>query len=385
MQAKERVDALRATGKKIISFAIGEPDFPTPRHIVEAGMSSMDAGQIRYTGSAGTPALRKAIVNKLKRENELEYNDKEVIVGSGAKQIIFCALQASLDPHDEVIIPAPYWVSYPDMVTLNQGKPVIVATLASSGFKLTPELLEASITERTRWLILNTPGNPTGAIYTAGELQALAVVLRRHEHVWVMTDEIYEHFSYGDAKHLSLVQVAPDIASRALIVNGLSKSHAMTGWRIGYGAGPRELINAIELLLSQTTTCPSAISQAAAVVALEGSQECVAEAVKVFDVRRRKMVEMLNAIDGLSCDLPDGSFYVFTNVAKLIGRTTPGGKVLHSDVDVMLYFLEAAGVATIDGTSYGFSPYLRMSFATSLEQIEAGCAALSEAVAALKG
>ncbi|MBV8622210.1 MAG: aminotransferase class I/II-fold pyridoxal phosphate-dependent enzyme [Herbaspirillum sp.] len=382
--AKARVDSLRAAGRQIVNFTIGEPDFPTPRHIVEAGIAALNDGQTRYTGAGGTPALRQAIVAKLKRDNDLSYKDTEVVVGNGAKQIIFCALTATLNAGDEVIIPTPYWVSYPDMVALNDGRPVIVSTRPETGFKLTPAQLEEAITDRTRWLVLNTPSNPTGAIYTSDELLALAQVLREHPNVWLLTDEIYEHFSYGTVRHVSPLTVAPDLASRTLIVNGVSKSHAMTGWRIGYGAAPRVLVAAIELLLSQSTSCASSISQAAAVTALDGPQDCVADAVALFDARRRRMVELLNAVPGLSCGLPDGAFYVFVSVAGLIGKTTPSGQRLDSDVDVMMYFLDTAGVATIDGSSYGQPNYLRMSFATSIEQIEVGCRALASVVAELK-
>lgn len=380
MAAKARVDSLRAAGRTIIDFTIGEPDFPTPAHIVAAGIDALTSGQTRYTGSSGTPLLRQAIAEKLRCENTLTYSPDEIVVGNGAKHIIYNAFAATLNDGDEVIIPAPYWVSYPDMVAINGGTPVIVCCDASTGFKLTPQALESSITARTRWLILNTPNNPTGAVYTRSELAGLCGVLLRHPHVWLMTDEIYEHFVYGQARHLSPLQIAPELSSRTLLVNGVSKAYAMTGWRIGYGAGPRQLIKAIGLLFSQSTTCPGAMSQAAAATALGGPQQCVAEGAALFAARRDRMTGLLQQIPGIGCAIPDGAFYVFPSVAGLIGKTTRQGLRLATDVDVMTFLLEEAGVATIDGTSYGHSPYLRMSFATSAEQIELGCNLIRAAV-----
>ncbi|TWC65093.1 pyridoxal phosphate-dependent aminotransferase [Herbaspirillum sp. SJZ099] len=384
MAAKARVDALRAEGRSIIDFTIGEPDFPTPQHIVEAGIAALGAGHTRYTAATGTPALRRAIADKLQRENSLSYGVDQIVVGIGAKHIIYNAFAATLNEGDEVIIPTPFWVSYPDMVALNGGTPVIVGCDESSGFKLTAVALEKSITPRTRWLVLNTPNNPSGAVYTASELKALCEVLMRHPQVWVMTDEIYEHFVYAGAQHVSPLQVQPELAGRTLVINGVSKAYAMTGWRIGYGAGPRPLMQALGLLMTQSTTCAAGVSQAAAVAALSGSQQCVAEGAALFAQRRERIVALVNAIDGMRCLAPDGAFYIFPSVQGLLGKSTPQGKTLASDVDVMMYFLEQAGVATIDGTSYGQPGYLRFSFATSLEQIEQGCAQLAAAVAALK-
>lgn len=380
MAAKATVDRFRSEGRKIIDLTIGEPDFPTPPHIVEGGVKALRNGQTRYTGSAGTPALRKAIAGKLARENNLTFQPSEIVVGSGAKQVIFNAFAATLNEGDEVIVPAPFWVSYPDIVTLYGGVPVIVAGQAADGFKLTAQALQAAITPRTRWLILNTPNNPSGAVYSRSELEGLCAVLRLHPHVWVMTDEIYEHFVYGSAKHLSPLNVAADLQPRCLIVNGLSKAYAFTGWRIGYGAGPAKLVNAINLLLTQSTTCASAISQAAAVVALEGPQDCVRNAVAAFEPRRDCIVGLLNDIPGIECAAPDGAFYVFPNVQGLYGKVTPFGTTLASDIDVVSYLLEAAGVATIDGTSYGCPAYLRISFATSIDEIRTGCAAMASAL-----
>jgi aspartate aminotransferase len=383
MAAKSHVDALRAAGRTIIDFTIGEPDVPTPPHIVAAGIAALTSGQTRYTGSAGIPALRKAIADKLARENGLSCTAEQVVVGAGAKHVIYNALAATLNDGDEVIVPAPFWVSYPDMVALHGGRPVIVPSDERTGFKLVPQALERAITPRTRWLILNSPNNPTGAVYSADELKALGEVLLRHPHVWLMTDEIYEHFVYGGVRHESLVALVPALASRSLVVNGMSKAYAMTGWRIGYGAGPQPLVKAITLLLSQSISCVASMSQVAAIAALQGPQQCVAHARRLFEQRRDRMVELLNRSPGIRCAPPDGAFYLFASVAGLVGATTPAGKTLSSDVDVLLYFTEAAGVAAIDGASYGLPAHLRLSFATAIEQIEAGCAALARAVEAL--
>lgn len=382
--AKARADAMRAAGREIIDFTVGEPDFPTPPHIVEAGVKALNAGHTRYTASAGTAELRDAIARKLLRENRLSYESSEIVVGSGAKHIIFNAFMASLNEGDEVVIPAPYWVSYPEMALINGGVPKVVDCPAEDGFKISAQALEQAITEKTRWVVLNSPNNPTGAVYSEDELRALGEVLLEHPHVHIMTDEIYEHFVYGSARHVCLLNTTPELRSRTLVVNGLSKSHAMTGWRIGYGAGPATLIKAITLLITQSTTCATAASQAAATVALNGSQACVAEATKMFNERRNHMVARLNAIDGFHCDVPDGAFYVFASVAGLIGRSMPDGKPFQTDVDVAGFLREQAGVVTIDGSSYGLSPYLRFSFATSLSEIDRGCDAIAAAVSQLK-
>jgi aspartate aminotransferase len=382
--AKARADALRAAGREIIDFSVGEPDFPTPAHIVEAGVQALQDGHTRYTASAGTVPLRKAIIGKLHRENGLAYEPAEIIVGTGAKQIIFAAFTASLNDGDEVVVPAPYWVSYPEMVVLHGGVPRIVECPASTGFKLTPAALEKAITAQTRWLVLNSPNNPTGAVYTREELRALRDVLARHPRVWVMTDEIYEHFIYGGERHVSLLAAVPELRSRTLVINGVSKAYAMTGWRIGYGAGPAELVKAITLLITQSTTCATAASQAAAAVALQGPQECVSVARHLFGSRRDRMVTRLQSIDGIQCDVPAGAFYVFASVAGLIGRVTPAGAVLETDRDVFNFFIDEAGVVTVDGTSYGLSPYVRFSFATSDREIDRGCEAIAAAVARLR-
>ncbi|MCW5649147.1 MAG: pyridoxal phosphate-dependent aminotransferase [Ramlibacter sp.] len=383
MAAKMRVDALRAAGRRIVDFTIGEPDFPTPPHIVAAGIDALNNGQTRYTPTAGIAPLRRAIVAKLLRENGLTYDIDDIVVGCGAKHIIYNALAATLNERDEVIIPAPFWVSYPDMVALQGGVPIVVPCPAADGFKLTPQALARAITPRTRWLVLNSPNNPTGAVYSVDELRALGAVLEQHPHVWLMTDEIYEHFVYGGAQHASPVAVTPSLQSRALLVNGLSKAYAMTGWRLGYGAGPRELVKAITLLLTQSTSCAVGVSQVAAAAALDGPQDCVAAAAALFSSRCDRMVNLLNAIPGIDCPHPDGAFYVFPSVQGLLGKSTESGKPLSSDLDVTLFLLDEAGVATIDGSSYGMQGHLRMSFATSVEEIEAGCAAIAQAVSRL--
>jgi aspartate aminotransferase len=382
--AKARADALRASGRPIVDFTTGEPDFATPQHIVEAGVAALREGHTRYVASAGTLALRQAIVRKLHRENGLSFEPGDVVVGCGAKQIIFAAFTASLNEGDEVIIPAPYWVSYPEMVLIHGGVPRIVQCQASKGFKVTAADLEAAISPRTRWLVLNSPNNPTGAVYTADELRALAEVLLRHPQVWVMTDEIYEHFVFGGATHVSWLKVAPELSSRSLLVNGLSKAYAMTGWRVGYGAGPAALVKAVTLLITQSTTCANAAAEVAAVAALEGPQQCVADAAALYEQRRNRMVERLNEIPGFDCARPAGAFYVFVSVAGLVGKRTHDGRVLITDVDITNFLREDAGVVAIDGRSYGLSPYLRLSFATSVEEIERGCDAIAGAVSQLR-
>ncbi|WP_406868271.1 aminotransferase class I/II-fold pyridoxal phosphate-dependent enzyme [Paraburkholderia fungorum] len=384
MAAKALVDKLRADGRNIIDFTIGEPDLPTPQHIVDAAVVALRAGDTRYTASSGTPALRKAIATKLARDNGLTYAPENIVVGSGGKHVIFHAFAVTLNPGDEVIIQAPYWVSYPDMVVVNDGTPVIVAGDEVSGFKLSPEQLEAAITPRTKWLILNTPNNPTGAVYSEDELVALGKVLERHPHVWVMSDEIYEHFVYDGAKHISPVAAIPAIKDRSLVINGASKGYSMTGWRLGYGAGPAALVNAISKLISQTTTCPSSISQAAAVAAFLGSQEAPHYAGRVFEQRGKLMAELLRDAHGISVRPPSGAFYLYPSVSGLIGKTTPEGKVLGTDLDVVKYFTESAGVATLDGSAYGVGPHLRLSFATAELAIREGCSRIVEACLALK-
>ncbi len=384
MAAKTRVDQLRAEGRDIIDFTVGEPDLPTPAHIVQAGIDALNSGDIRYTASAGAKPLLEAVRAKFQRENGLDYGLDELIVGVGAKQLIFTALAATVQAGDEVIIPAPYWVSYPDMVLVNDGTPVVLACPEADGFKLTPQALEQAITPRTKWVLLNTPSNPTGAMYSVEELRALGEVLARHPHVWLMTDEIYEHLAYGDARHASPAAVVPALAGRTLTINGVSKAYAMTGWRLGYAGGPKPLIKAMATLISQSTSCVSAISQSAARVALTADQRCVSDAATVFHARRDRIVALLNAVPGIRCPQPQGAFYVYPSVEGLLGKRTPAGRVLESDLDVVMYLLDEAGVAVLDGAAYGLSPYLRLSFATSMENIEEGCRRIDSACAALR-
>ncbi|WP_019579794.1 aminotransferase class I/II-fold pyridoxal phosphate-dependent enzyme [Pseudomonas mandelii] len=371
--ANALVTQLRAQGKDIVNFTIGEPDLDTPDHILDAAHRAMANGDTHYTNTSGTLALRKAIVQKLQRDNGVSYSLDEVIAGCGGKHIIYHALAATLNVGDEVIVHTPYWVSYPDIARLNDATPVIIPGNESNGFKLTPAELDAAITPNTKWVILNTPNNPSGAVYKESELVALAVVLRKHPHVLIMSDEIYEHFVYGDAKHVSFVKAAPDLKERTLILNGASKGYAMTGWRLGFGAGPKFLIAAIAKLLSQTTTCPSSISQAAAVAAFAGDQSPIAHMREIYIERRQRMLDLLKDVTGVSCTPPDGAFYIYANVSGLIGRKTPNGKLIETDTDLVNFLLEEEGVATVGGAAYGMSPYIRLSFASAMNVIEEGC------------
>ena len=381
--AADRASELRRQGKSIVNLVVGEPDFDTPLHIRNAAAEAMNKGQTRYTLMAGTVELRQAIVDKLQRENDLRYGMDEIIATSGAKAGIYSAFAITIEAGDEVIIPAPYWVSYPDMVLACDGTPVTVACPESDGFKLTPQRLEAAITDRTRWLLLNAPSNPTGASYTVEEYQALAKVLERHPKVLVMTDDIYEHIRYDGKRTPHLLNAAPQLRDRTLAVNGVSKTYAMTGWRIGWIAGPRDYIKALDTLLSQSTGNCCSISQAAAAAALNGDQSFVAESVATYKKRRDTMVAAINAIPGLSCRTPDGAFYLYINCSALLGRTTPQGKKLTDDTDVVMYLLESEGVAVIAGAAYGLSPYFRLSIATSLENLEEGARRIARAVKAL--
>ena len=382
--AAARVRALKAEGRRILDLTVGEPDFDTPEHVKQAAIAAIEAGETKYTAVNGTLRLREAIRGSLRRTHGIEYADAEITVGGGGKQVIFLALMATLDVGDEVLIPAPYWVSYPDMVRANDGTPVIVATSAEGGYKLTADALESAITARTTWVILNSPGNPSGAIYTEQELAALADVLRRHPAVSVLSDEIYSEISFTGAPAPSLAAVAPDLRHRVLVVSGVSKSYAMTGWRLGYAAGDPALIGAINTLQSQTSSCPSSISQAAAAAALEGPQDFIADSVPRYAERRDAAVAGIRAIDGLLPVVPDGAFYLYVDCAGIIGRTAPDGRILSDDQDVTLYLLDRAGVAVIQGSAYGQSPFFRISFATDLRTIAEGVEGIAEAVRALR-
>ena len=381
--AADRANELRRQGKSIVNLVVGEPDFDTPAHIRQAAALAMDKGATRYTLMAGTVELRQAIVAKLGRENGLTYALNEIIATSGAKSAIYSAFAITLEPGDEVIIPAPYWVSYPDMTLACDGQPVTVPCPEANGFKLTPAQLEAAITPRTCWLLINSPSNPTGAAYTLAEYRALADVLLRHPQVLVMTDDIYEHIRFDGQRTPHFLQAAPELRDRTLVVNGVSKTYAMTGWRIGYVAGPRDLVQALDTLLSQSTGNCCSISQAAAAAALNGDQSFVGESVAIYKQRRDATLARINAIPGLSCRVPDGAFYLYIGCAGLIGKRTPEGKVLEQDGDVVMYLLDSVGVAVVAGTAYGLSPYFRLSIATSIEILEEGCQRIARAVAEL--
>ncbi|HAA42163.1 MAG TPA: aspartate aminotransferase [Pseudomonas sp.] len=380
----DRVAARRAEGASIISLCAGEPDFDTPEHIRQAGIDAIRNGHTRYTQVAGVRALREAVAQKFRRENGLDVTWQDTLVSNGGKHVIYNALAATLNAGDEVIVPAPYWVSYPEMVELCGGTARILPCAAQEGFKLTAAALEQAITPRTRWLILNSPSNPTGAVYSRLELQALAQVLLKHPHVLVLADDIYEHLLFGGQTFHTLAQVEPRLAPRVLTMNGVSKAYAMTGWRIGYAAGPADLIGAMATLQSQSTSNACSISQAAAVEALNGDQSFVKQSVLVYQQRRDRCLELLNAIPGLSCRKPDGAFYLYVNCAGLLGKTTPEGKVLHTDSDVVMYLLESQGVAVVAGTAYGLAPFFRMSIATAIATLDQGCARIATAVTALR-
>ena len=374
---------LKAAGRDVIGLGAGEPDFDTPANIKEAAKRAIDRGETKYTMVDGTPALKKAICAKFKRENSLDYTPAQISVGTGGKQVLFNALMATVNPGDEVIVPAPYWVSYPDIVVLGGGTPVSVTCPQNNGFKLRPEDLEAAITARTKWLILNSPSNPTGAAYSAAELRALADVLLRHKDVWVLTDDMYEHLTYGDFAFSTIAQLEPRLYERTLTLNGVSKAYCMTGWRIGYAGGPTELIKAMAALQSQSTTNPSSISQAAAVEALNGPQDFIAKNNAVFRERRDLVVDLLNRCEGLHCPMPEGAFYVYPSCAGVIGKRTPAGKVIETDGDFVTYLLDAEGVAVVQGAAFGLSPYFRISYATATEVLRDACTRIARACAAL--
>ncbi|MGY8630973.1 aspartate transaminase [Bradyrhizobium sp. 14AA] len=382
--AADRATALKREGKNIVSLVVGEPDFDTPANIRAAASKAMDKGATRYTMLPGSVDLRQAIAAKLKRENNLVYSPSDIIVTNGCKSGIYSALEATIEPGDEVIIPAPYWVSYPDMVIACDGVPKLVACPESQGFKISPAQLEAAISDKTRWLIINSPSNPTGASYSAAEYRKLADILARHPHVLVMTDDIYEHIRFDGRATPHLLNAAPELAERVLAVNGVSKTYAMTGWRIGWIAGPSDLIGALNTLLSQAAGNACSISQAAAVEALNGDQSFVSESVAIYRTRRERMLTRINQIEGLSCLPPDGAFYLYVNCAGLIGRSTPAGARLETDSDVAMYLLESVGVAVVQGSAYGLSPYFRISIAASLDVLDDGTNRIAHAVSELR-
>ncbi len=363
---------LKAAGRDVIGLGAGEPDFGTPENISAAAIKAIQDGKTKYTAVDGIPELKAAIVEKFKRENGLSYAPSQVTVGTGGKQVLYNALVATINPGDEVIIPTPYWVSYPDMVLLAGGEPVIVEADKAT-FKITPEALEASITPKTKWLIFNSPSNPSGAAYTRDELKALCDILVKHPHVWVMTDDMYEHLVYDDFEFTTPAQVEPALYERTLTVNGVSKAYAMTGWRIGYAAGPEALIKAMAKVQSQSTSNPSSISQWAAVEALNGTQDFIPKNNEIFKARRDLVVSMLNQAKGINCPVPEGAFYVFPSCEGTIGKTAPSGKTIESDEDFVTELLETEGVAVVHGSAFGLGPNFRISYATSTEALEEAC------------
>lgn len=375
---------LKRAGHDIIGLGAGEPDFDTPQNIKDAAVRAIEAGQTKYTVVDGIPELKEAICAKFKRDNNIDYSPAQVSVSSGGKQVLYNALMATLNEGDEVVIPAPYWVSYPDMVLLAGGTPVVAEASVQTGYKLTADQLEAAITPKTKWFIFNSPANPTGAGYTWDQLKELTDVLMRHPHVWVMTDDMYEHLAYDDFKFCTPAEVEPALYDRTLTVNGVSKAYAMTGWRIGYAAGPEPLIKAMRKVQSQSTSNPSSISQWAAVEALNGPQDFLAPNNETFQRRRNLVVEMLNAAEGISCPVPEGAFYVYPSISGVIGKTTPGGMVIENDEMFASQLLEATGVAVVFGAAFGLSPNFRVSYATSdaalteaCHRIQSFCASLS--------
>ena len=374
---------LKASGRDVIGLGAGEPDFDTPENIKTAAVIAIREGKTKYTAVDGIPELKQAISAKFKRENGLDYDVSQITVGTGGKQVLYNALMATLNPGDEVIVPTPYWVSYPDMVLLAGGEPVIVDADQTT-FKVAPEAIEAAITPKTKWIIFNSPSNPSGAAYTRDELKAIADVLKRHPHVWVMTDDMYEHLVYDDFEFTTLAQVEPALYDRTLTVNGVSKAYAMTGWRIGYAGGPVEIIKAMAKIQSQSTSNPCSIAQWAAVEALTGPQDFIPTNNEVFKTRRDLVVSMLNQAKGITCPTPEGAFYVFPSCAGTIGKTAPSGKVIETDEDFVTELLETEGVAVVHGSAFGLGPNFRISYATSTEALEQACERIQRFCANLK-
>ncbi|MEO5694715.1 MAG: pyridoxal phosphate-dependent aminotransferase [Usitatibacter sp.] len=375
---------LARAGRSIMSLAQGEPDFDTPLHVREAAKRAIDEGKTRYTDVPGTRELTAAIMRKFERDNGLIFQPSEITIGVGSKQVLYNALQATVDPGDEVVVAVPAWVSYPEMVRLAEGVPVIVPATAKTGFKITPEQLKAAITPRTKWLMLNSPSNPSGAEYTAAELEGLAEVLLRNPHVWMMSDDIYEKIRYGAGPFPTMAVVVPEMAGRCLTINGVSKAFAMTGWRCGYGAGPVELIRGINLVQGQSVSHTSSVSQAAAIAALDGPMDFLPPFVEAYRSRRDLVVAAMNSIKGIECMVPDGAFYVFPNCEKLMGRTTPKGKVIATDMDLCMYFLEDAGVALVPGSAFELPGHFRISYAAADATLVEGMKRLIEACADLR-
>lgn len=383
LQIGARANAMKRDGLPVIILGAGEPDFDTPDNVKEAAKAAIDRGETKYTALDGTPELKKAIAGKFLRENGIDYALDEITVATGAKQILFNAFMASIDPGDEVIIPTPYWTSYSDIVEICGGVPVLIPCDAEAGFRLKADQLEKAITPKTRWLLLNSPSNPSGAAYSEADYRPLIEVLLRHSHVWLMVDDMYEHIVYDGFRFTTPVAIEPSLKSRTLTVNGVSKAYAMTGWRIGYAGGPKALIKAMAVIQSQATSCPSSVSQAAAVAALNGPQDFLKDRTASFQHRRDLVVGRLDAIEGLDCRVPEGAFYTFSSCAGVLGKTTPSGKTIATDTDFCAYLLDEAHVAVVPGSAFGLSPYFRISYATSeadlveaLDRIERACAAL---------
>ena len=379
-----KANALRAEGKDVLVLAAGEPDFDTPANIRKAAFDAMESGQTRYVPGKGTPALQKAIQSKFIKDNNIEYSLDEIIVGVGGKHIIYNAMMATLNPNDEVIIPAPFWVSYPDIVLLAEGKPIIVECPESQNFKITANQLEKSITEKTKWLMLNSPSNPTGAVYSKNELKELAEVLLKYPHVLIMSDDIYEKIIYANLEFGTLASIEPRLKDRCLTLNGVSKAYCMTGWRLGYCGASKEIIAAMNKMQSQSNTSTSSISMAAAVEALEGSQEFIKEHNEAFVRRRDMVVSLLNQIEGINCLTPEGAFYVYPSCEGVIGKQTPDGNKIATDEDFMNYLLESEGIAGVHGAAFGLSPYFRLSYATSDEILKDACSRIKRACEKLK-
>lgn len=380
----QKARELKTQGRDVIGLGAGEPDFDTPDNVKKAAIDAINRGETKYTPVSGIQPLREAIAAKFKRENNLDYDWKQTIVATGGKQILFNAMMATLNPGDEVVIPSPYWVSYPEMVSICGGTPVFAETSIDNGFKLTPDALEKAITPKTKWLIMNSPSNPSGAAYTEAELKALADVLLAHPHVWVLTDDMYEHLTYGDFKFFTIAEVEPKLYDRTLTMNGVSKAYAMTGWRIGYAAGPIELIKAMDMIQGQQTSGACSIAQWAAVEALNGPQDFITRNKAIFQGRRDLVVSMLNQAKGINCPVPEGAFYVYPSCAELIGKTAPSGKVIETDEDFVSELLEAEGVAVVHGSAFGLGPNFRISYATSEELLEEACNRIQRFTASLK-
>ncbi|NDV85586.1 aminotransferase class I/II-fold pyridoxal phosphate-dependent enzyme [Aurantimonas aggregata] len=379
----QKARELKASGRDVIGLGAGEPDFDTPDNIKEAAIDAIRRGETKYTPVSGIPELRQAIATKFKRENNLDYKPEQTIVGTGGKQILFNAFMATLNPGDEVVIPAPYWVSYPEMVAICGGTPVFVDTTIETGFKLTPEALDAAITPQTKWFLFNSPSNPSGAAYTRAELKALTDVLMRHPHVWVLTDDMYEHLVYGDFTFTTPAEVEPALYERTLTMNGVSKAYAMTGWRIGYAAGPVALIKAMDMIQGQQTSGACSIAQWAAVEALNGPQDFIATNRSIFEGRRDLVVSMLNQARGIECPSPEGAFYVYPSCRGLIGKKTKAGKMIETDEDFVGALLEAEGVAVVHGSAFGLGPNFRISYATSEALLEEACSRIQRFCASL--